>query len=89
MTSSPAGQGSPRKAAASLKILGVNRVVTDALQRMVVGRNASRSAVQVSRDVLGDLLTYPDGYKLRDLARVEFGRVYPMGHPQFLLIHSS
>jgi hypothetical protein len=51
--------------------------------------NTSRSAVQVSRDLLGDLLAYPYRYKLRDLARVESGRVYPVGHPQFLLLHRS
>ena len=51
--------------------------------------NASRPAVQVSRDVLGNLLTYPYGYKLRDICRLESGRVYPVGHPEFLLIRSS
>src|SRR5688500_2821793 len=41
------------------------------------------------RDMPGNLLTYPYGYKLRDLPRVEFRGVYPVGHPQFLLIHSG
>ena len=44
---------------------------------------------QASRNVLGNLLTYPYGYKFRNLPRVEVGGVYPVGRPQFLLIHSS
>ena len=42
-----------------------------------------------SSDVLANVLTYPHRDQRRNFARVEFGRVDPVGPPQLLLIHGS